>query len=137
MSSVYSQIMNEVDKIINHKPAIKSMMDNLKINNIDDYRFIQSSMYVYLVSCFVLTVKDKKDDIKFIKGDLLKIMTDKVLLHDSGFYDFEDNFFFNGNINSIYDFVRIHIVYYQMKQSCPDDDIDELFNDEPYFTLTR
>ena len=138
MSSVYTLIMNEVDKLIDSKPVLTNMMNTFKQNNMHDYYYYRQSMYVYLVASYVLKSIDREDDIRFLDGEILKMMVDKVNQHDAGFLDFEDQFFYNGNMDTISKFVRQHIVYKKlMIQFDNDPDIIELFVNEPYFTLKR
>ena len=66
------------------------------------------------------------------------MMVDKVNQHDAGFLEFEDDFFYNGNMDTISKFVRQHIVYKKLMIEFDNDpDIIELFVNEPYFTLKR
>jgi hypothetical protein len=130
--------MNEVDKLIDSKPVLTNMMNTFKQNNMHDYYYYRQSMYVYLVASYVLKSIDREDDIRFLDGEILKMMVDKVNQHDAGFLDFEDQFFYNGNMDTISKFVRQHIVYKKlMIQFDNDPDIIELFVNEPYFTLKR
>jgi len=138
MSSVYTLIMNEVDKLIDSKPVLTNMMNTIKQKDMHDYYFYRESMYVYLVAAYVLKSNHDEDDIRFLEGDILKMMVDKVNQHDAGFLEFEDDFFYNGNMDTIYKFVRQHIIYKKlMIQFNNDPDIIDLFDNEPYFTLKR
>jgi len=130
--------MNELDKLIDSKPVLTNMMNTIKQKDMHDYYFYKQSMYVYLVASYVLKSIDREDDIRFLDGEILKMMVDKVNQHDAGFLDFEDQFFYNGNMDTISKFVRQHIVYKKlMIQFDNDPDIIELFVNEPYFTLKR
>lgn len=138
MSSVYTLIMNELDKLIDSKPVLTNMMNTIKQKDMHDYYFYKQSMYVYLVASYVLKSIDREDDIRFLDGEILKMMVDKVNQHDAGFLEFEDNFFYNGNMDTISKFVRQHIVYKKLMIEFDNDpDIIELFVNEPYFTLKR
>jgi len=130
--------MNELDKLIDSKPVLTNMMNTIKQKDMHDYYFYKQSMYVYLVASYVLKSIDREDDIRFLDGEILKMMVDKVNQHDAGFLEFEDDFFYNGNMDTISKFVRQHIVYKKlMIQFDNDPDIIELFVNEPYFTLKR
>jgi hypothetical protein len=130
--------MNEVDKLIDSKPVLTNMMNTFKQNNMHVYYYYRQSMYVYLVASYVLKSIDREDDIRFLDGEILKMMVDKVNQHDAGFLEFEDNFFYNGNMDTISKFVRQHIVYKKLMIEFDNDpDIIELFVNEPYFTLKR
>lgn len=138
MSSVYTLIMNELDKLIDSKPVLTNIMNTIKQKDMHDYYFYKQSMYVYLVASYVLKSIDREDDIRFLDGEILKMMVDKVNQHDAGFLDFEDQFFYNGNMDTISKFVRQHIVYKKLMIEFDNDpDIIELFVNEPYFTLKR
>ena len=138
MSSVYTLIMNELDKLIDSKPVLTNIMNTIKQKDMHDYYFYKQSMYVYLVASYVLKSIDREDDIRFLDGEILKMMVDKVNQHDAGFLEFEDNFFYNGNMDTISKFVRQHIVYKKLMIEFDNDpDIIELFVNEPYFTLKR
>lgn len=138
MSSVYTLIMNELDKLIDSKPVLTNIMNTIKQKDMHDYYFYKQSMYVYLVASYVLKSIDREDDIRFLDGEILKMMVDKVNQHDAGFLEFEDDFFYNGNMDTISKFVRQHIVYKKLMIEFDNDpDIIELFVNEPYFTLKR
>jgi hypothetical protein len=130
--------MNELDKLIDSKPVLTNIMNTIKQKDMHDYYFYKQSMYVYLVASYVLKSIDREDDIRFLDGEILKMMVDKVNQHDAGFLDFEDQFFYNGNMDTISKFVRQHIVYKKLMIEFDNDpDIIELFVNEPYFTLKR
>jgi hypothetical protein len=130
--------MNELDKLIDSKPVLTNIMNTIKQKDMHDYYFYKQSMYVYLVASYVLKSIDREDDIRFLDGEILKMMVDKVNQHDAGFLEFEDDFFYNGNMDTISKFVRQHIVYKKLMIEFDNDpDIIELFVNEPYFTLKR
>lgn len=137
MSSVYNHLMNEVDNIIQYRTGILSTIESLP--TIDEKYYCRDALFVYLLACFILKTHHRSEDIRYIDGQLLKMMTDKILHYDEDdLSNFDETAFINSDINMIYNFFRSHIVYKRMLMEFGDDpDINEMFEDDPNFNLKR
>lgn len=137
MSSVYDQLMGEVDNIIQYRTGILSTIELLP--TIDEKYYCRDALYVYLLACYILKKMQRPEDIRYIDGHLLKMMTDKILHYDEDdLSNFDETAFINSDINMIYNFFRSHIVYKRMLIEFGNDpDIDEMFEEDPNFNLKR
>jgi len=63
MSSVYDQLMGEVDNIIQYRSGILSTIELLP--TIDEKYYCRDALYVYLLACYILKKMQRPEDIRY------------------------------------------------------------------------